>query len=60
MEPWTIARNADELRRLEALVASLTDEALAAPVHEGWTVAVSLAHLAFWERFDLQVLTRWR
>jgi hypothetical protein len=60
MDETTVARNAAELARLESLLAALSDEDLARPVREGWTVAVTMAHLAFWESFDLQILDRWR
>ena len=35
--------------RMRALVAGLTDEALQHPVGEHWTVAITLAHLAWWD-----------
>jgi len=60
MDETTVARNAAELARLESLLAGLSDEDLVRPVGEGWTVAVTLAHLAFWESFDLQILSRWQ
>lgn len=34
---------------LRALVLSLSDEQLARKLPNGWTVAVTLAHLAFWD-----------
>jgi hypothetical protein len=36
--------------RMRALAARLTDEELRQPVGEHWTVAIALAHLAFWDR----------
>jgi hypothetical protein len=36
--------------RLRGLAAKLTDADLLHPVSEDWTVAVALAHLAFWDR----------
>src|ERR1051325_2487491 len=39
-------------------VASLSDEELMHPVGEHWTVAVVLAHLAFWEGRVMVVLDR--
>jgi hypothetical protein len=42
-------RNADATRRLRELIAKLTDEDLAVSLGGGWTVAVALAHLAFWD-----------
>ena len=42
--------------RIRRLVNSLTDEQLLHPVGENWTVAVCLAHLAFWDRKAMHVL----
>ncbi len=42
----------DRIRTMEAL----SDEALRRPVGEHWTVAIALAHLAFWDRRVLAVL----
>jgi hypothetical protein len=42
--------------RLRALVARLSDEELQQPVGEHWTVAITLAHLAFWDRRVMQML----
>jgi hypothetical protein len=41
--------NARERERLGALVARLGDADLERPVGDGWTVATTLAHLAFWD-----------
>jgi hypothetical protein len=57
MDRSYLERNANERERLRALVEQLSDEELARPVGSEWTVAVLLAHLAFWDRF---VLARWR
>jgi uncharacterized damage-inducible protein DinB len=54
-----IAENAAELRRLRALVERLTDADLARPTPGGWTVAASLAHVAFWDQRILFWLDRW-
>ena len=51
--------NAAQTRRLEALVARLSDADLARDLGEGWTVAVALAHLAFWDRRAVYGLRRW-
>ena len=45
--------------RMRALVAGLDASALAARLPSGWTVAVALAHLAFWDRQRLCLLRRW-
>src|SRR5512134_3253258 len=42
--------------RIRALAASLTDEEMQHPVGEHWTVAIALAHLAFWDRRVMYVL----
>jgi mycothiol maleylpyruvate isomerase-like protein len=47
-----VAENAAELRRLRTLVERLSDAELARPTPGGWTVASSLAHVAFWDRLD--------
>jgi len=36
--------------RMRALTARLSDEALRHPLGEHWTIAIALAHLAFWDR----------
>lgn len=48
-----IEHNRASTSRIRGLVARLTDEELQYPVGEHWTVAIALAHLAFW---DLRVL----
>src|SRR5512134_3090906 len=42
--------------RIRALAASLTDEEMQHPVGEHWTVAITLAHLAFWDRRVLYLI----
>lgn len=42
--------------RIRALAASLTDEEMQHPVGEHWTVAIALAHLAWWDRRVMYVL----
>jgi hypothetical protein len=44
-----VDRNGVELERLRALVNRLSDEELARPVNESWTVAGVLGHVAFWD-----------
>lgn len=44
--------------RLKALAASLTDEQLQRKISNGWTVAVTLAHLAFWDERISTLFTR--
>ena len=42
--------------RIRALAARLTDEEMQHPVGEHWTVAIALAHLAWWDRRVMYVL----
>ena len=42
--------------RIRALATRLTDEELQHPVGEHWTVAIALAHLAFWDKRVMHVL----
>jgi hypothetical protein len=50
MDRGYIERNEASRARLRALLDRLTDDDLRQRVGE-WTVAMSLAHLAFWDRF---------
>jgi hypothetical protein len=51
-----IESNRASTHRMRALAARLTDEELQYPVGEHWTVAIALAHLAFWDRRVMYVL----
>jgi len=51
-----IERNRASTERIRALAARLTDEEMQHPVGEHWTVAIALAHLAFWDRRVMYVL----
>jgi hypothetical protein len=53
-----IERNRASAARIRALAARLTDEQMQQPVGEHWTVAIVLAHLAFWDRRVMYVLDR--
>ena len=53
-----VAENAAELHRLRTLVSRLSDADLARPTPGGWTVASSLAHVAFWDQRILFWLDR--
>lgn len=44
-----LQRNTESAGRLRELVAKLTDDDLAVSLGGGWTVAVALAHLGFWD-----------
>ena len=52
----SVERNRASTERMRALAARLTDEELQHPVGEHWTVAIVLAHLAFWDRRVLYAL----
>jgi DinB superfamily len=45
--------------RLRAVLDGLSDEELALPAGDGWTIAAYLAHLAFWDYRVLVLLKRW-
>lgn len=58
--PPAIAKsNRTQTERLRRLVARLTPEMLAVRLPRGWTVAVALAHLAFWDRQRLCLMRHW-
>jgi hypothetical protein len=45
-----IERNRASTDRIRTLATGLTDAEMQQPVGEHWTVAIALAHLAFWDR----------
>ena len=51
--------NDRERRRLTLLAGDLGEDALREAVHGRWTVAATLAHLAYWDRFALGLVERW-
>ncbi len=53
-----IERNRASTNRIRDMVARLSDAELEHPVGEHWTVAIALAHLAFWDRRVLYVLDK--
>jgi DinB superfamily len=55
-----VAENAQERKRLLVLVARLTDEDLSITLGNGWTIAVALAHLAFWDQRALFLMRKWK
>jgi hypothetical protein len=57
VDPTFTQRNQAATRRIREM-AKLNDEAMQTPVGEHWTVAILLAHLAFWERRVQYVLDR--
>ena len=56
LDPTYIERNRATTRRIRDLAARLSDEEMLHPVGEHWTVAIVMAHLAFWDRRVLYVL----
>lgn len=61
MERQFVIENKRERDRLKKLIARLTDEELTLVIYkEGWTIAVMLAHLAFWDNYALALLKRWK
>lgn len=54
------ADNAAWSKKLEALVARLSDRDLARPANHGWSVGGLLAHLAFYDYRALVLLERWK
>jgi len=51
-----IELNRASTKRIRTLVTELTDEEMQHPVGEHWTVAITLAHLAWWDRRVMYVL----
>ncbi len=53
-----VERNRASTNRIRELAARLSDEEMQTAVGDHWTVAIALAHLAFWDRRVLYVLDR--
>ena len=51
-----VESNRASTARIRALADSLSDDELRHPVGAHWTVAIALAHLAFWDRRVLHLL----
>lgn len=60
MEHPFVAENAQERMRLRALVGRLSDHELTVKVFGEWTVAATLAHMAFWDQLALVRIRRWK
>jgi hypothetical protein len=54
-----VTENAAERERLRALAERMSDDDLRRPLADGWTVAATLAHIAFWDQRGLALLERW-
>jgi hypothetical protein len=59
VSPEFAESNRSQTARLRALVARLDADSLAHRLPNGWTVAVALAHLAFWDRQRLCLMRAW-
>ena len=57
LDPEILDANRRATDRIRAL-GELPDEELRRPVGEHWTVAITLVHLAFWDRRSLHALQR--
>jgi len=53
-----IELNRASTERMRALTARLTEAELLRPVGEHWTVAITLAHLVFWDRRVMYILDK--
>ena len=56
LDPSYNERNCASTKRIRDLAGGLSDEAMLHRVGEHWTVAIALAHLAFWDRRVMYVL----
>lgn len=56
MDRSFIELNHASTERIRTLAARLSDEEMQHPVGEHWTVAIALAHLAWWDRRVMYVL----
>ena len=59
ISPAFAESNRRQSERLRELVARLDASRLAVRLPNGWTVAVALAHIAFWDRQRLCLVRRW-
>jgi hypothetical protein len=55
-----VAENAKARERLCSLAEQLTEEELSLPLGKDWTIAVALAHLAFWDHWRLVLMRKWK
>ncbi len=60
MSTGYVKANSRSRQRLTTLASSLSDDELASPLGDGWTVAALLAHLAFWDGRVLMLIRRWK
>ncbi len=55
-----VNENTRERKRLISLVDCLTDEELNLTLGNDWTIAIALAHLAFWDQRSLFLIRKWK
>jgi len=61
MDRSYVAENNKSRERLRKLVAEITDEELQLVIYkEGWTIAVVLGHLAFWDERRVVLVRQWK
>lgn len=60
MDRSYVEENARERERMHLLVESMSDEQLSLPLGNDWTIAVALAHLAFWDQRSLVLIRKWK
>lgn len=58
-KPFAI-ENSRERERLKSLVTRITDVQLMQSIDGRWTIAVALAHLAFWDSRALCLIRKWK
>src|SRR5689334_23106678 len=56
LNPMFVEHNRAATKRIRDLVTRLSEADMQHPVGEHWTVAIALAHLAFWDRRVMYVL----
>ncbi len=54
------AQNTRTRERLQKITARLTDADLKHILPNGWSVATTLVHLSFWDRYYLAILDEWQ
>jgi len=52
--------NKASLEKMRALIENMSYEQLALPTVAGWTIASTLAHIAFWDNRILYLLNHWK
>ena len=61
MSQQFVVNNTRERERLHNLVNNITDKELTITLYEeGWTIAVALAHLAYWDNRRLVLVRKWK